>query len=198
MGFTKSSYDQQLKEDQRLEVFLSVCVCVSLMSACMSWQSGRCWHNDINTLTHILSFDLAWFYYVNRAAGLWGIHFQQGQLCCGGRGGGCDVKTWDGGVGGWCTVYLVWTLDSHRWLSYKVQTVKTVCMTTWRLMGWFQVHVSRNTRSQNKLNVFKPLILSHKMVLHFQEKKKTRFEVEKLWAATFVTKWMTCGSMTWS
>lgn len=196
MGFTKSSYDQQLKEDQRLEVFLSVCVCPWCLPAC----PGKVGAAGTTTSTHSHTFSaltLPGFTMWIELRDFEESISSKASFAAGG-GGGCDVKTWDGGVGGWCTVYLVWTLDSHRWLSYKVQTVKTVCMTTWRLMGWFQVHVSRNTRSQNKLNVFKPLILSHKMVLHFQEKKKTRFEVEKLWAATFVTKWMTCGSMTWS
>lgn len=71
MSFPKSSCDQQLKEDQRLEVSRLCGLC----PWCLPAGTGTPTHSS-----HILSFDLAWFHYMNRAEGLWRIHFPQGRL----------------------------------------------------------------------------------------------------------------------
>lgn len=74
MGFTKSSYDRQLTEDQRLQVFCSlhVFVCERVLDVCLhvlaKWALLAPRHEHAARTFSALT--LAWFYDMNRTAGL--------------------------------------------------------------------------------------------------------------------------------
>lgn len=87
--------------------FVCVCVFVSLMSACMSWQSGRCWHDDTNTLHTFSALTLLGFttWIEQRDFEESVSHKVSFNV------GVCDITTWDE-MSGWAGVmYCIFSLD---------------------------------------------------------------------------------------